>query len=233
MPAWTKSTKWAKISKNLRATIENRSLKICILLANVGVPVRHFDKEIIKYVFMRCLNHPEELKDLSMPDLEYLSRILSMSKYENQEMLVKVGRHLLDEVEARLENVASRGFYTNFINIVRNLTMIDVYNLELMDNIFRPEYIKFIHKLSKQVDMQMYEIDGYNRINLKGVYKGNLLPSKYLDKMCFLIEWVPNQAKYRKQDEFSYAVENTIRKLFTHCQYAHAVCHRRHAGNLE
>lgn len=231
MPSLTRSGRWAKISQNLRASIESRSLKTCILLANVGVPVRHFDKEIISHVFKRCLDHPDELQELSMADLEYLSRILCMSNYENREMITAVGQNLLAELKSRLENVASRGFYANFINIVRNLTMIDVYDLELMDNIFRSDYIKFIHKQSKQVDMQMYEIDGYNRINLKGIYNGNILPDNYLNKMCFLIEWIPDAAKCRKQDAFSYAIKNTVQSLFTHCRYAHAVAHRRHAGN--
>lgn len=232
MPSITRSAQWAKISQNLRASIEKRSLKTCILLANVGLPTRYFDKETILHVFNRCSAHPGELQELSMADLEYLSRILTMSNFENQEIITKVGQNVLNELISRLDNVASRGFYTNFINIVRNLTMIDVYDLELMHNIFRKDFIKFIHKQSKQVDMPMYEIDGYNRINLKGIYKGNVLQPNYLSKMCFLIEWVPDKENNKKQDEFSHSIKDAVQKQFTHCQYAHAIPHRRHAGTF-
>lgn len=202
-------------------------------MANVGVPVRLFDSKIILHVFHRCLNHPEEFEELSMHDLEYLSRILSMTNYDNREMMRKVGNLLLDEIKNRLEYVASRGIYTNFINIIRNLTMIDVYDLEVMDNIFRMDYIRFIFKSSKQIDMQMYEIDGYNRINLRGIYKGNRLPDIYLEKLCYLVNWIPDRVeRFKKYDEFAYAIEDVVLKLFKYCQYAHAVAHRKHAGEF-
>lgn len=201
-------------------------------MANVGAPIRLFDNDMILNVFKRCLNHPDEFEELSLADLEYLSRILTMSSYENVETLRTVGHLILDEIiENRLDQVAARSVYTHFINIVRNLTMIDVYDLELMNNIFRPDYIKFIHKNSKQIDMQMYEIDGYNRLNLKGIYNGNVLEDEYLDRQCYLIDWIPNrEERYRKHNENAYVIEDVVRKLFSYCKFAHIVAHRRHAG---
>lgn len=230
----SKTTQWLNTVKNLRASLQNRSLKMCILVANVGTSIRLFDDETVWHVFERCLNYPEELQDLSMPDMEYLSRILYLSNHGDNELLKKVGTLLLDEIiNNRLEIVAQRGIYRNFSNIIRNLTMIDVYNLELLDNILSPEYIKLIFKKSKQLEMQIYEIDGYCRINLRDIYKGNLLSKSYLDKLCFLIEWIPNRVnKYAKAHEFAYNIEDVAKKLFTYCQYAHAIPHRRHAGKI-
>lgn len=201
-------------------------------MANVGTPIRLFDHEIILNVFERCLNHPDEFEELSIADLEYLSRILTMSNYENPEKIRKVGHLVLNEmINNRLDQVASRSVYTNFINIVRNLTMIDVYDLELMDNLFRPDYIKFVHKNSKQIDMPMYEIDGYNRLNLRGIYNGNHLSDEYLERLRYLIHWIPDRVeRYRKQDEHVYAIEEVVQQLFTYCKFAHIVAHRRHAG---
>lgn len=202
-------------------------------MVNVGVPIRDFDDEVILSTYKRCLNHPDEFEDLSMSDLEYLSRILSMSNYHDQEIVRQVGVLLLQEIKNRLLNVASRGFYEHFGNIVRNLTMIDVYDVELMDNLFRPDYIKCIHKHSKQVDMQLYEIDGYNRLNLKDIYNGNTLHDDYLDRLCYLINYVPDRVgRYKKLDEFAYAIEDVVNKLFTYSKYTHAVGHRRHAGRF-
>lgn len=207
---------------------------MCILVANVGTPIRLFDNQIMWLVFNRCLNHPEELQELSMPDLEYLSRILSMSNHENEELVKNIGTMVLHEIiNNRLHVVTQRGIFRNFSNIIRNLTMFDVYDLELLDNILSHDYIHLIYKRTRQLDMQIYEIDGYCRINLRGIYKGNLLPKSYVEKLCFLINWAPNRAeRYKKNDEFSYAIEDAAKKLFTHCRFAHAIPHRRHAGEI-
>lgn len=200
-------------------------------MAHVGLPIRLFDTDIIANVFDRCLNHPDEFGELTMPDMEYLSRILSMNNHSDPDQLQKVGHLLLDEIKNRLGQVTSRRFYAHFINIVRNLTVIDVYNLELMDNIFRPDYIRIIHKNCKQLDFPIYEIDGYNRIDLKNIYKGNRLSEIHLEKLKFLINWVPDKDnRYKKHFEFSFAIENAVQKLFTYCQYAHAVAHRKNAS---
>lgn len=166
-----------------------------------------------------------------MPDLEYLSRIISLSNYGTIEMTEKMGSIMLEEMKNRLDYVAQRGIYANFVNIVRNLTEINVYDLELMDNIFRPDFIRCIHKKSKKLDMPLYEIDGFNRINLRDIYHGNRLEESHLERTCFFISWIPDRVnRYRKNDLFAYAVEDAVRKYFPHCQYAHAVPYRRHAG---
>lgn len=229
----SKSSQWLNITKNLRKSIQNLSLKTCILVANVGASIRLFDNEITWHVLERCFEHPKELRDLSMPDLEYLSRILSLSNQSNK-MVKRVGNLLLDEIiNNRLDVVAQRGVFRNFSNIVRNLTMLDIYDLELLDNILNPEYVKFIYKRSRQLEMPIYEIDGYCRINLRDIYKGHLLPPSYISKLCYLIDWVPDRVtKYRKIEEFAYAIEDVAKNLFTYCQYAHAIPHRRHAGEI-
>lgn len=228
----SKTTQWKNISMNLRNSLNGRSLKTCILMANVGVPIRMFDNEIILHVFERCLEQPEELQELSMSHLEYLSRVLSLSNFDDKDLVKKVGFSVLNELKNRTDLVAQRGIYVNFTNIVRNLTAINVYDLEILENIFRLDYIKFIHKNSKQLDLQLYEIDGYNRINLKNIYKGNHLADIHLEKLCYLMKWIPDRTKYRKNDEFSYAIEDAVGKYFEYSQYAHAVPHRMHAGKL-
>lgn len=220
--------------KNLGKSMENKSLKIGILIANVGLPIRQFDDEMMELVYQRCLEHPDELNNLSMPDLEYLSRILSMYKsrsHANDDVIKNVGFLLLEELKDRLDCVAQRGVYQNFVNIIRNLTNINIYDVELIDNLFRPDYIKRIHKNSKQLDMQMYEIDGFTRINLKDIYKGNRLEDAHLQRMCFLIDWIPDRNKYKKKShEFVYTIEDVVRNLFEHCRFVHVIPYRRHAG---
>lgn len=171
------------------------------------------------------------MEQLLMADLEHLSRILTMSNVDNDEMVTNVGVLVLEEVKNRLESVASRKFFSHFINIIRNLTFIDVYDVDLMENMFSPEYIECMYKKNKQLDKQMYEIDGFNRINLKGIYKGRPLPDEYLVKLCFKIEWAPDRVeRYHKSDEFQYAIEDAAKNLFKYCKFAHALPHHNHAG---
>lgn len=167
-----KWAKWLEISNNFRATFKNRSLKICILMVNVGVPIRMFDDDLNWQVIKRCLDQPNEFKDLTILDLRCLSYILSISIDVDKEIVKKVGVLILNELINRLDSIASKRFYQNFVDVVRNLTIIDVYNMELFDNLLSPEYIKWIFKGSKKLDMPLYEIDGYCRINLKSIYKG-------------------------------------------------------------
>lgn len=230
----SKSAQWLNISRKLHESLQDRSLKMCILVANVGSPVRIFDNEIMSHVFNRCINHPEELHDLYMPDLEYLSRILSMTNHGNNELGKKIGTLILNEIiNNRLDMIAQRGIFRNFSNIIRNLTMIDVYDLELLNNILSPDYIRLIYKRSKQLDSQIYDIDWYCRINLKNEYKGNLLPQSQVEKLCFLIDWIPDRVNRHKQiHEFNYAIEDVAEKLFTYSQYAHAIPSRKHAGKI-
>lgn len=167
-------------------------------MANVGVPIRLFDDVINSIIFKRCLANPDDLKELSMQDLEYLSRLISMVIYNNENIIQRIGHLLLIEIKTRLDNVAARGFFLNLTNIVRNLTMLNIYDLELLENLFRPDYIKFIYKNCKLIDPQLYEIDGYNRINLKSIYNGNLLPDRYLEKLCYVVNWVRFICKQKK-----------------------------------
>lgn len=200
-------------------------------MANVGLAIRFFERDIIANVFDRCVNHSDDFRELSMPDLEYLSRVLSMYTGSDRDRMRQIGQLVLDEIANRLDQVASRGFYVHFTNIVRNLTVIDVYNLELIDNLFRPDYIRFIHKNSKQLDLPLYEIDGYSRINLKHIYAGNRLSDIHLEKLRFLINWVPDEKqRHKKHYEFTFVIEDVVQKLFTHFKYAHAIAHRKNAS---
>lgn len=230
-----RSEQWSKIMANLKDSLDEKSLKRCISIASVGTTIRAFDDEVNWLLFDQCIKKPHELKDLSMVDLEYLSRVLSTTNYHDKtEMIENVGTVILNELLCRLNSVALKSTFQNFISIVRNLAIINVYNLELMDNILSPEYLHCMYKKMKKIDLQMYEIDGYCRINLKDTYKGNLLDEAYLKKVCYLITWIPDRVNnYRKIDEFTYNIEDVVKKLFTHSQYAHAVPYRKFAGKIE
>lgn len=220
------------ILRKCRGRIDSCSLQTCIFIVHAGASVRVFDEVIMTNIHQRCLNNTDQLEELSMADLEYLSRCLCMFNDVNHMETNKLAAfRLLDEIKRRLHDVAHRHFYTNFIRIVRNLTVIDVYNTELLANIMHPDYRNQIHKKSKQLDLPMFELDGYNRINLREIYCGDYLTDTHLEKLRFFIEYIPDRVKrHRKRHLFFYAIEDVIQRLFGKYQIAHAIPWRRLTG---
>lgn len=214
---------------NISKTLDQRSLHFCVLTAHMGVPVRIFNEVINSYLFDRCLN--ESLSKLTIRTLENLSRIVYLSP-ETSEKLMKVSHLILDEAKKRLDVVAQQSYYSNFMNIIRNLLIRNVYDLELLNNILRPDYIKFMNN-SKQLEPTMYEIDGYARINLKNIYHGHILPNDFLQRTKYIVDYIPDQVnRFKKSEQFIYNVENATKRMFSFYNFAHAVAHHRYAGNV-
>lgn len=217
--------------KQLSTTIANRSFRLCLMTANMGALVRTFDDELISYFFQRCLNRPDEISQLSMYDLELLSKFIKVYP-KNAEYRTKVGHQLLDELKDRADSVANQTFHVHFIKIIRNLIVRNIYDFELLDNLFRSDYIKLMYRKKKQLDGALYEIDGYTRINLKDIYFGNRLSDDDLDKFKHFGTYIPDQINKPKRSEtYTYKIEEIVGKLFKHYKYAHAVGHHRAAGN--
>lgn len=213
----------------------SNSLQTCIFIVNAGASAKIFDDTILTDLTRRCLNQPNELAQLTMIDLEYLSRCLSAyNSGPHQNLITAAAQQLLAEMRRRLDDVAHRNFYSHFIKIIRNLTIINVYDVELLANIFRPDYIRCIHKKSKLLDLPIYELDGFNRVNLKNQYHGDYLTDAYVDKLRFLIEYIPDRVKrHRKRHSFFYAIEDVVERLFGRYQVAHAIPWRRLPGDLK
>lgn len=216
--------------KNLKKTLENRSIRLCLLIASMGTPIRIFDTGTVEYFFQRCLIQSNELADLSIYDFDLLTRLINNYPVHSN-IQKKIGYQIIDQIKGRLDCVAHQGFHKALIQTIRNLIVRGIYDPDLVDNLLRPDYIKFIYKTRKQLDGALYEIDGYTRINLKNVYHGNRLDDMYLEKFKHLGTYIPDQVKRYKQSEaFTYKVETQIKEIFQHWQYAHAISHHRHAG---
>lgn len=171
-----------------RSTIATRSLGDCVTILNAAVQYDLLDAIILNQLLERCTNpaNPTELSELSNGNLEMLSRILVSAAHSHQpETVQAAGQALLNELRNRLISIGYRRFFTNFIGAIRNLTLLDVYDLEIMTNLFNPEFLRFVYG-KQPPDLQLYEIDGYNRINLKGIYSGPYLSDDYLEKVNLL-----------------------------------------------
>lgn len=218
------------IQKDLYKSFSDRSLRICLLIADAGTSVRVFNDKIMFELFERCLKQSNTLSDFKMSDLKRLSELIGyIPGYIEKK--ISIGHLLLDVLKNRLENVAQQNFHDNFIEIIRNLLHQGIYNSELLDNIFRSDYIKQIYKKRMQLAGAMYEIDGYARINLRNIYCGNLLSDEYLGKFKFFGTRVPDQLNgHNVSEAFVYKIENVIKHLFNNYQYAHAISHHRQAG---
>lgn len=217
------------IMKNISRTLDQKSIHIQCMVATMGTPVRVFDDKSIDILFRRCLNQPNMLSKLNLSTLEKMSRIIDLYP-KNSDTLTKVGSFILEQMKNRLESIVDPLCYSTSMNIIRNLLTHDIYDLELLDNILRSEFIKKMNN-SKQLYLSIYEIDAYTRINLKDIYNENKLTDEYLARIKYLTEYAPDQVnKFKKAEVQIYSIENIIKKYFEHYKFAHALAHHRFAG---
>lgn len=219
--------------EDARKSILTRSLDECIYLMRMGAPIELFDEVIMKHTFDLCLSESEFIA-LPMATLADLARSLSHfhdQKYAQTKDLV--GHRILAEVKNRLHCVTNASFYTMMLHIIQNLIQMDVYDLELMENLFRDEMLQLMHPNDKANTLCLYEIDGYNRINLRHVYRGQHLSQIFLANLKFLTDFIPDRKKrYHKRHRFFYAMEDVVGGWFPQYAYAHALPFYKFPGML-
>lgn len=219
------------IMLNLSSTISERSMPLCVMIATIGSPVRMFDDEIISHLLQRCVNQPNALNHLSISILELLSRIIYYYP-KSSDASIQLGHLLLEQIVNRLDQITMHTQYPIFMTIIRNLLAQNIYNVELLENIFRSDFLKMMNN-SKQLEKTVYEIDGYAKINLKNIFIGHGLTDDYLQRLKYLVEYNPDQVnRFRHSERFIYEIENVIKKHFEYYQFAHGVAHHRYPGKL-
>lgn len=217
------------IMKSMSRTLDEKSIHTCALVATMGTSVRVFNDESISILFQRLLNQPDMLCKLNLSTLQKVSRIIDLYP-RNADMLTKVGNLILNEMKNRLESIVDPLGYSASMNIIRNMLTHHIYDLELLDNILRSDFIRKMN-YSKQLNLSIYEIDAYTRINLKDIYNGNQLTDDYLARIKYLTEFAPDQVNnFKKSETHIYTIENVIRKYFEHYKFDHALAHHKFAG---
>lgn len=220
----------SSILSRLRPTIATRALSDCIAILNAVTHYDVLDAVILNDLLERCAsptNH--ELSALSHGHLEALSRVLIAAHHCHEPDIVRAaGQAVLSEMKSRLGSIAYRRFFTHFIGVIRNLTALDVYDLEVMQNLFEPKLISFIY--GKQlIDVQLHEIDGYNRINLKGIYDGPYLADDHLNRVRLL----HTGNTVRPITHLIDAMKVATRRLFTHVCWGCVLPFHSYPGNLK
>lgn len=186
-------------------------------------------------MLQRFIDDPNSLKQLKIVDISCLAEVLGIfvrDKPHPNELIL--GERILNEVcENWVHNMCYPSTHINVASIVTHLMSREIYNLELIDNILRPDYIKVIYGKNKVLDREMYLINGFARINLNGVYNGNLLDESYMKIMGkFRTEYIPDDKTPKRSLEFVIAAQNSVQTLFKHYRFANAVSHYKDAGEL-
>lgn len=197
--------------------------------------LRICNEELIEYTLQRCLNQPEIFSTLTILEFEQLSEILGLFNFTTKSHIaMSIANGILDQLRNRLSKITYQSFHTHCIQILHYLSLINVYDVDIIDNIFHPDFMFFMHKRNKILDPELLYLDGYARINLNGIYAGHLLDNSYLEKMGeFQTNYVPDREnQLKKTDDFVIEVENTISNLFKYYNYANATPYYKHAGKL-
>lgn len=216
--------------QNLTNSLDSYSLRTCIILANIGSKLNLYNTKLIEYTLQRCSNEAEHFVDLRMTDLENLSIIISKFNFTTESRIeINVANLILTELRNRLSEVTNYTHHLHIIKILENLSYINVYDIELIENILNPNYIEFIYGNNKILEQSIRILDGYARINLNEIYTGHLLNDKYLEKSgTFQTNYIPKK-QLRKREDFIIQVENTLAKLFKYYNYANAVAHNKYS----
>lgn len=220
------------LQTRLLKTISKRSARECVLIADLGSFVQLSNNEIIEYTLNRCVNEPNVLETFVGSDLERLSRIIGMLNFTSESGIeMAAGKVLLQELRNRIEHIVTNRFHQKFLKILVNLSQADIYDVELLENTLRSDCLRFHYGLSKQFPSDIYMLDAYARLNLAGIYKGDLLSEVHLGKLGkYLSDYLPNDTtnlSLRQNAQYLADVANCVEKVFQHFTYAHATSHFR------
>lgn len=216
------------LQKKLWKTLDQRTVRTCVVVADLGSDLCISDDDITEYTLNRCMTEPNAFQTFFPIDLERLSRIIGILNFTSASGIEKlVGQAVLGEFRNRVDRITDRGFHQIFIKTQVNLTRSDIYDLEMLENTLRKDYIGFMYFRSSQLARDIYNLHAYARINLAAVYKGDLLNDVHLEKLGkYLSDYVPeDQQKLKKHAQFHVEVAKCVKSLFEHYTYAHAVSH--------
>lgn len=216
----------------LQKSLPQRSVRTCLTVADLGISLQSSDDEITEYALNRLMAEPNIIETFNHYELEALSRLIGSSNFSSASGIeINAGKALLQELRNRIDEWHNHGFHRHLIKIQANLTMKDIYDVELLENTLRSDYIRLIYYRSKQLVADIYSLDVYARLNLASVYNGDLLTEVHLEKLGkFLTDYFPTEQRGRKPGSlFLEEVATCVASIFNHFTYAHAVSHVRQA----
>lgn len=208
----------------------NRSARTWIGIASLGITFQYANAKICEYTLNRCMSEPNAFKSFRTNDLERLSKLVGKLSFTSETGIeITVGKAILRELRNYADQIINIGFHQQFIYIQWNLTTKDIYDLELLENTLRKDYVLRMYGRRTQLVIPMYSLDTYARLNLATIYKGDLLSDVHLEKMGkFLTDYLPKDRIKTKRGGGAHSeVSKCVENLFEHFTYAHAVSHFR------
>lgn len=199
----------------------------------IGTNKRVFNERLTAKIYQRLVDDVASIARLKIADLasfaEVLGTFVSDQPKPNEIIL---GQRILNEVCDNWVQFMCYPSVHNFVGaIISNLLQRGIHNTELIDNFLRPDYQTLINNKNKVLNRAVYEINGYAKINLKGIYTGNTLSESYIKIMGkFCTEYAPNDGKQKKRNDFIISIKNTVEQLYKYFRYANAVSHFKDAG---
>lgn len=220
----------AALQKKLQKLMTKKALRTCILFADLGSFLHLTNTEIIEITLNRCMIEPNAFESFSINDLERLSRVIGMLNVTFESGIeINVGKAILVEIRNRIEEFTKQSFHQHFIRIQKNLSMKDIYDIEMLENTLRKDYIRFMYFRSAQLVSDIYCLNTYACLNLAFIYQGNTLSDQQLLKMGkFLTDYIPgDEPKPRIHSTYLMNIADCVANLFKHFTYAHAISHFR------
>lgn len=221
-----------RILAKLEKATENKCLHIRLMLADIGTRHRIFNPVTMEKLLNDIAADENAIPELRARSLVQLSNMIGIMDITTDSKVEEVvATRLLQETGNRIGDwLSSHG---NIISILHSLSMKNIYDLELMEYVLRPDYIHFIYKKNKLLEPDLFKLDGYCRHSLALEYKGNLLSDDYLSKMGqFRTSYLPSEDASRNKVGFLDQISNAVKKAFEFHKFANAAAHFQHAGKF-
>lgn len=202
----------------------------------MGISHRIYNDKLTQRVYQRILDSDEGLGSLRHNEITQIADVLgtfTTATPNGNEIII--AERILKSLENLIHLSLYTGIHRNMVTIMCHLLRLGIYNMELIDNILRPDYIKLLYGRNKVLPVEIFLINGFTQINLKNIYSGNRLDKSYTQIMGkYMTDFIPdrNDSKRSRHTDFILSIEYCVEKLYKHYRYANAVSHYKNAGEI-
>lgn len=189
-----------------------------------------YDHESIEILLHRACDNMEEFTVL---DMEALCLALSNFAYKSES---GIERQFFEKTLAELPKRTFQIMKSpkKFISLVYSLAVNGFYDLELIHNALRQDFLKEIYMHERYYTPDLFGLDAFTRINLKDSYKGSQLHEKCQKVITkVLTAYMPSEDgkfKVTGADTMTLKIGDIIKSQHKHFHIAHTLPHFPNAG---
>lgn len=205
--------------------IPRLSLLSCLHIALLGTHIQICHQNCMEQIVRRFA---DDVKSIRIKDLERIAFVIGLFDFETESRCeIQLFENILVELKNRTDEIMKHPRCLPLC--LHFLTMKGYYDEEMLSVALSKKFVHFAYGDPFNYGKDLFALDSYVKVNLKGTYKGDELTEKsrqYMGKM--LTQYIPNRSgKFRLHatDKLLLELKETSDELCTHCYFAHVLPH--------